>query len=286
MPPWSFWTCMPAPVLTAATRLQTHTLHTQRPSITCDGCSRLAVAVVHGVHLAGWMPPPMCMCVCLPPARARSPGPQIQEMARMTAAQRLELLKEVGGSTVYEERRNESQKLLEEAERKRAAVRSWACKCRSLPQLVCLQDFYFMCLMWRHACRLQGTVHLPCMRARVQWVVLMVLVCCLPSCCPLLACQIDETAGAIEEQIAQINADRAELLAYQALDKKQRGIEFALLDRELTSARKELAKVRNGDGKIVWASILTCMHGCKHTASSIPALPDAAQTLGSQTACV
>lgn len=58
--------------------------------------------------------------------------------------------------------------------------------------------------------------------------------------------QIDETAATMEEQLAQINADRAELLAYQALDKKQRGIEYALLDRELTSARKELAKVGAG----------------------------------------
>jgi hypothetical protein len=41
-----------------------------------------------------------------------------------------------------------------------------------------------------------------------------------------------------------VNAERAELVAYQALDKQQRGIEFALLDRELTAARKELAKVR------------------------------------------
>jgi structural maintenance of chromosome 3 (chondroitin sulfate proteoglycan 6) len=43
-------------------------------------------------------------------------------MARMTAAQRLELLKEVGGSTVYEERRNESQKVLEDTQRRRIQV--------------------------------------------------------------------------------------------------------------------------------------------------------------------
>lgn len=64
--------------------------------------------------------------------------------------------------------------------------------------------------------------------------------------------QIDETAKDIDEQLAQINADRAELLAYQALDKRQRGIEYALLDRELTSARKELSKVRQA-AQWVWA---------------------------------
>lgn len=45
----------------------------------------------------------------------------------MTAAQRLELLKEVGGSTVYEERRNESQKILAETMRRREAVSTHSC---------------------------------------------------------------------------------------------------------------------------------------------------------------
>lgn len=69
-------------------------------------------------------------------------------------------------------------------------------------------------------------------------------------------CQIDETAANMEEQLAQINADRAELLAYQALNKKQRGIEYALLDRELTSARKELAKVGHLRGKTQLLTLL------------------------------
>lgn len=74
--------------------------------------------------------------------------PQIQEMARMTAAQRLELLKEVGGSTVYEERRNESQKVLEDTQRRRIKVGGgtglpwrahmprWSLWCWQNPQLV------------------------------------------------------------------------------------------------------------------------------------------------------
>ncbi len=55
------------------------------------------------------------------------PHPQIQQMAQMNPAQRLELLKEVGGSTVYEERRNESQKVLEDTQRRRIKVRSGGC---------------------------------------------------------------------------------------------------------------------------------------------------------------
>lgn len=52
----------------------------------------------------------------------------------------------------------------------------------------------------------------------------------------------------MNEKLDELEADRAELEAYQALDKQQRGINFALLDRELTAARKELAKVRGRGG--------------------------------------
>lgn len=55
--------------------------------------------------------------------------------------------------------------------------------------------------------------------------------------------QIEEMVSAIDEKLAELAADRAELEAYQALDKQHRGIEYALLDRELTTARQELAKV-------------------------------------------
>lgn len=60
----------------------------------------------------------------LPPALPPSllPSLQIQEMARMTPAQRLELLKEVGGTKVYEERRKESVKIMNETEARRNAV--------------------------------------------------------------------------------------------------------------------------------------------------------------------
>jgi hypothetical protein len=47
----------------------------------------------------------------------------------MTPGQRLELLKEVGGTKVYEERRRESFRIIEEAESKKALVRAYACAC-------------------------------------------------------------------------------------------------------------------------------------------------------------
>lgn len=59
-----------------------------------------------------------------------------------------------------------------------------------------------------------------------------------------LLLQIQEVVTSIEDKLAELNAERAELEAYQGLDRQQRGIEYALLDRELTAARSELAKVR------------------------------------------
>jgi chromosome segregation ATPase len=64
----------------------------------------------------------------------------------------------------------------------------------------------------------------------------------LPVCAWLS--QIEEVVTSIEDKLTELNAERAELEAYQGLDRQQRGIEYALLDRELTAARKELAKVR------------------------------------------
>lgn len=54
---------------------------------------------------------------------AAAPPLQIMEMARMTPGQRLELLKEVGGTRVYEERRRESVKIMAETEARRTQVR-------------------------------------------------------------------------------------------------------------------------------------------------------------------
>lgn len=56
----------------------------------------------------------------------------------MTAAQRLELLKEVGGSTVYEERRNESQKVLEDTQRRRIQVMGATLGGRALAAAPCM----------------------------------------------------------------------------------------------------------------------------------------------------
>lgn len=55
--------------------------------------------------------------------------------------------------------------------------------------------------------------------------------------------QIEEVVSTIDERLTELAAERAELEVYQALNKQHKGIEYALLDRELTTARQELAKV-------------------------------------------
>lgn len=48
--------------------------------------------------------------------------PQIMSMANMKDSERLELLKEIGGTKVYEERRRESLRIMQETENRRAQV--------------------------------------------------------------------------------------------------------------------------------------------------------------------
>jgi len=55
--------------------------------------------------------------------------------------------------------------------------------------------------------------------------------------------QIEETSKAIAERLSTLETERKELEEYHELDKERRGIEYALLDRDLTAARRELAKV-------------------------------------------
>jgi hypothetical protein len=48
---------------------------------------------------------------------------QIMAMSTMKDSERLELLKEIGGTRVYEDKRKESKKVMEDAEAKKAEVR-------------------------------------------------------------------------------------------------------------------------------------------------------------------
>ncbi|KAL6760778.1 RecF/RecN/SMC [Haematococcus lacustris] len=100
---------------------------------------------------------------------------KIMSMSAMKDNDRLELLKEIGGTKVYEERRKESLKLMADTESRRA--------------------------------------------------------------------QIDEVMSVITSKLSELDADRKELAEYQAADRDRRALEFALLERDLSSNRKKLEEV-------------------------------------------
>ncbi|KIZ01960.1 Structural maintenance of chromosomes protein 3, partial [Monoraphidium neglectum] len=107
---------------------------------------------------------------------------KIMSMANMKDGERLELLKEIGGTKVYEERRRESLKIMQETENRRA--------------------------------------------------------------------QIEEVVEFIESKLQELDAEKAELAAFQALDRQRRSIEYALFDKELAEARSKAAKVEAERAKL------------------------------------
>ncbi len=56
----------------------------------------------------------------------------------------------------------------------------------------------------------------------------------------------------IEEKLGELDAERAELAAYQGLDKQRRSLEFTILDKEMADAAAKLAKVRAGRVVVGW----------------------------------
>ncbi len=103
---------------------------------------------------------------------------KITAMAVMKDGARLELLKEIGGTHVYEERRAESLRVLAETAARRGAVL--------------------------------------------------------------------DTLRVIEERLAELDAEAAELREYNALDKRRRCLEYAIYDKELARARGEAADAEAG----------------------------------------
>lgn len=103
---------------------------------------------------------------------------KITAMAVMKDGARLELLKEIGGTHVYEERRAESLRVLQETAARRSAVL--------------------------------------------------------------------DTLRVIEERLAELDAEAAELRQYNELDKGRRCLEYAIYDKELNKARADAADAESG----------------------------------------
>ncbi|PSC68878.1 structural maintenance of chromosomes 3 [Micractinium conductrix] len=100
---------------------------------------------------------------------------KIAQMANMKDEQRLELLKEIGGTRVYEDRRRESVRVMEECQAKRA--------------------------------------------------------------------HIGDLISQLDEKLAELEAERAELQEYQKHDRRRRTLEYTIFDKELTRVRTEMEKL-------------------------------------------
>ncbi|KAG2485526.1 hypothetical protein HYH03_015697, partial [Edaphochlamys debaryana] len=100
---------------------------------------------------------------------------KITAMAAMSDPQRMELLKEIGGTRVYEERRRESLRILAEADSRGA--------------------------------------------------------------------QIKGMLSEIEDKLKELDAERAELAEYTALDRRKRCLQYTLYDKELAKAQSDLEKL-------------------------------------------
>jgi structural maintenance of chromosome 3 (chondroitin sulfate proteoglycan 6) len=98
---------------------------------------------------------------------------RVRELTTMRDDRRLDLLKEVAGTNVYEERRDESMKIMEDTHKRRD--------------------------------------------------------------------KIQEVIDYIETRLSELEEEKAELGAYQELDRTRRALQYTLYDRELTTARQELS---------------------------------------------
>lgn len=58
--------------------------------------------------------------------------------------------------------------------------------------------------------------------------------------CRLLPLQLSE----IEDKLRELDAERAELMEYQDLDRRRRCLQYTLFDKELAKATADAARVR------------------------------------------
>lgn len=173
----------------------------------------------------------------------------------MKDSERLELLKEIGGTKVYEERRRESLKIMQDTENRRAQVRApgpagrpVCSPCRLPISAACLRRSPHpildcpCCCTLRRACNPAPATHSPRIRRTT----------------PDPSTKIEELSEFIESKLKELDAEKAELAAFQALDRQRRSIEYALFDKELTETRAKAAKVQGWAGGVVGRMACAC----------------------------
>lgn len=122
----------------------------------------------------------------------------------MKNSERLDLLKEIGGTRVYEERRRESLKIMQET--------GTSPSLQSFKPLI----YYHVWSFWSQ-CSI-------CWSGNKRK-------------------QIIQVVQYLEERLRELDEEKEELKKYQQLDKQRRSLEYTIYDKELHDARQKLGEV-------------------------------------------
>lgn len=127
----------------------------------------------------------------------------------MKDAERLDLLKEIGGTRVYEERRRESLKIMQETGKSLTYFSTI---------LYFVSSFYSN---WGYP----------------YWL------CFLSLWLGNKRKQIIQVVQYLDERLKELDEEKEELRKYQQLDKQRKSLEYTIYDKELHDARQKLAEV-------------------------------------------
>jgi structural maintenance of chromosome 3 (chondroitin sulfate proteoglycan 6) len=136
---------------------------------------------------------------------------QINQMATAPDSHRLKLLREVAGTRVYDERREESKAILKGIILQRTSI------------------------MYNYGNTVQSTLI-----RRFSLIYLCVYVCTETEG---KVDKIEEFLRTIEERLQTLEEEKEELKEYQKWDKMRRSLEYTIHDRELKETRKKLDDV-------------------------------------------
>lgn len=146
-------------------------------------------------------------------------------MATAPDSQRLKLLREVAGTRVYDERKEESISLMKETGRicfysnvikvKKSFI------AKAVPET--LQSVVYFCVLWSRVHDVQFVLVCMCAEGKRE--------------------KINELLKYIEERLHTLEDEKEELAQYQKWDKMRRALEYTIYNQELNETRAKLDEV-------------------------------------------
>jgi structural maintenance of chromosome 3 (chondroitin sulfate proteoglycan 6) len=124
----------------------------------------------------------------------------------MTDSERLDLLKEIGGTRVYEERRRESLKIMQDTGK----------------SFLLFYLIFFLCLFSCYRCCYYHVFYCETGNRKKQ---------------------IIQVIQYLDERLKELDEEKEELEKYQHLDKQRKSLEYAIFNKDVQDAQQKLAKV-------------------------------------------